>query len=326
MTPDPAALRLRAYAHHKLDCASRQVRCIDIGEYVPKGLDCTCGLTQVLALLSPGGETAGDLYLKAADEHFVHASDCSDDECRTCTLLINRMRLARKVWLNSSHQSVAAHRSPGGETETPEVIKTLKAEDDRHYCRYVEDAMRKPELLGAESKLVNQTFTLDNLHAFQEHSRLYGQHLGLMKAINVLSKLAAPRPAENPLDRVLLKMITQPLGNLLARIHGDGGHYQDKVGTIQAIVDAEKVVVARMQELAERPVETRWHPIATCDEGVDVIGYFPGFSEEYQRMVVHRLEGDWYQQDADLCPEPLEEHPTLWHPLPAPPTEKGSET
>ena len=167
---DPAALRLRAYAHHKLDCASRQVRCIDIGEYVPKGLDCTCGLTQVLALLSPGGET-----------------ETKDD-----------------------------------------LIEDLKTD-----C----------STLRAEIQFLK----------------------------------------------------------------GDYAEY-------------------RRRHPAPRPAETRWHPIATCDEGVDVIGYFPGFSEEYQRMVVHRLEGDWYQQDADLCPEPLEEHPTLWHPLPAPPTEKGSET
>ena len=57
MTPDPAALRLRDYVQHKDGCDSRQVKCIDIGEFVPKGLACTCGLSDLLALLSPGGET-----------------------------------------------------------------------------------------------------------------------------------------------------------------------------------------------------------------------------------------------------------------------------
>lgn len=34
----------------------------------------------------------------------------------------------------------------------------------------------------------------------------------------------------------------QALGNLLARIHRDGGHYQQKHGTRKAIEDAEKIV------------------------------------------------------------------------------------
>ena len=41
MIPDPAALRLRDYVQHKDGCDSRQVKCIDIGEFVPKGLACT---------------------------------------------------------------------------------------------------------------------------------------------------------------------------------------------------------------------------------------------------------------------------------------------
>lgn len=41
------------------------------------------------------------------------------------------------------------------------------------------------------------------------------------------------------------------LGNTLARIHGDGGHYQEKHGTDRAVVDADRIVVNRNAELDE---------------------------------------------------------------------------
>ena len=50
--------------------------------------------------------TAGDLYLAALDEWFWHGESCQVDTCDTCTLLINRVRLARKVWQSSQHRSV----------------------------------------------------------------------------------------------------------------------------------------------------------------------------------------------------------------------------
>lgn len=76
----------------------------------------------------------------------------------------------------------------------------LKAEADRHYCRYIDDATRKGLLLGAEAKLKAGTFTLANLHAFQEHSHLYGKHAALQQAVNaledVLALLHRPHPSE----------------------------------------------------------------------------------------------------------------------------------
>ena len=38
------------------------------------------------------------------------------------------------------------------------------------------------------------------------------------------------------------KDVLVALGNLLAVIHGDGGHHQSAVGTVQACKDAESVV------------------------------------------------------------------------------------
>lgn len=50
--------------------------------------------------------TAGDLYLAALDEWFSHGEACRVDACATCVLLINRVRLARKVWRSSQHVGV----------------------------------------------------------------------------------------------------------------------------------------------------------------------------------------------------------------------------
>lgn len=33
-------------------------------------------------------------------------------------------------------------------------------------------------------------------------------------------------------------------------------------------------------------------------------------------MVCHKLDGDWFQQDADSCPDALDEAPTFWMSLP----------
>lgn len=40
-----------------------------------------------------------------------------------------------------------------------------------------------------------------------------------------------------------LEAASEHLGNLLAVIHGDGGHYQDEHGTAKAVADAEAKVV-----------------------------------------------------------------------------------
>lgn len=64
-----------------------------------------------------------------------------------------------------------------------------------------------------------------------------------------------------------------------------------------------------------------WQPIETCPEGVDVIAFFPDANEEYQRMVVHKLDGDWYAQDVNASPDPIDDvTPTHWMPMPELPT------
>lgn len=51
--------------------------------------------------------TAGDLYLAALDEWFAHCLGCDADTCETCVTVLNRARLARKVWQSSAHAGVA---------------------------------------------------------------------------------------------------------------------------------------------------------------------------------------------------------------------------
>lgn len=50
--------------------------------------------------------TAGDLFAQAADAFCEHAERCNADECEDCVLLVNRLRLARKVWHNSEHRAL----------------------------------------------------------------------------------------------------------------------------------------------------------------------------------------------------------------------------
>lgn len=53
--------------------------------------------------------TAGDLYLAAVEEWLAHMDVPHDDQeaCSECVLLVNRVRLARKVWQSSSHKGVS---------------------------------------------------------------------------------------------------------------------------------------------------------------------------------------------------------------------------
>lgn len=62
-----------------------------------------------------------------------------------------------------------------------------------------------------------------------------------------------------------------------------------------------------------------WQQIETLSEGVDALLVFPDFNEEYRVMIGHLLDGDWYPQDADMCPEPFDAKPTHWMPVPEPP-------
>lgn len=64
-----------------------------------------------------------------------------------------------------------------------------------------------------------------------------------------------------------------------------------------------------------------WQPIETAPEGEDVIAFFPDANEECQRMIAHRLDGDWYPQDASIGESIDDVQPTHWMPLPAPPAD-----
>ena len=64
---------------------------------------------------------------------------------------------------------------------------------------------------------------------------------------------------------------------------------------------------------------SEWQPISTLEEGVDALLFFPDHNDEYQRMIGHLLDGDWYPQDSDANPDPFETKPTYWMEIPAPP-------
>lgn len=62
----------------------------------------------------PRAASAGDLYLAAVEEWTDHAEACNRDVCEACVLLINRMRLARKVYRNSAHKAATTDRLLAG--------------------------------------------------------------------------------------------------------------------------------------------------------------------------------------------------------------------
>jgi len=54
--------------------------------------------------------TAGDLYLQACESWIAHMDEPhapTDEDCPTCELHMNRVRLARAVWQKSQHQAVS---------------------------------------------------------------------------------------------------------------------------------------------------------------------------------------------------------------------------
>ena len=69
-----------------------------------------------------------------------------------------------------------------------------------------------------------------------------------------------------------------------------------------------------------------WLPIATApkDDGLDIIAFFPDFSEDANVMIAHRIGKDWYEQNIDSCPNPLPGEPTHWMPLPPRPAAKDA--
>jgi len=75
-----------------------------------------------------------------------------------------------------------------------------------------------------------------------------------LRMLDVLRKYLEDFGEEEALEYrpVAVELIsdTQHLGNLLARIHRDGGHYQDKHGTAKAVADAD-AIICQLQALEE---------------------------------------------------------------------------
>ncbi len=83
-----------------------------------------------------------------------HATKCNADECLTCQLAINRLRLAYKVWENSEHKLVAA---------------TVLQERDAHDLR-----LRKLEVLvgGANVEERIHNILADQAFAWTAHGKM----------------------------------------------------------------------------------------------------------------------------------------------------------
>lgn len=78
--------------------------------------------------------TAGDLLVRAVDLAMQHGMSCTAEECPHCDAGFNQIRLAYKVWANSTHKSTSAACDPV-DTYTPMLWATLN--EGEKYIEYV---------------------------------------------------------------------------------------------------------------------------------------------------------------------------------------------
>ena len=83
---------------------------------------------------------------------------------------------------------------------------------------------------------------------YEEARALIQEHLdygGSLDSHGLAVAMSAPSAsiADTALKEAGEKEVTKAVGNLLARIHRDGGHYQAEHGTLKALEDAEREVV-----------------------------------------------------------------------------------
>lgn len=57
-------------------------------------------------------KSAGDLLLEVVDPFLEHGYACGEAECDECVRLINRVRVAHKVWQSSEYKRVSAAERP----------------------------------------------------------------------------------------------------------------------------------------------------------------------------------------------------------------------
>jgi len=85
-------------------------------------------------------KTAGDLLIEAVDKHFAHLMTCPLAECRTCTVGINRIRLAHTVWHTSAHKQAS-------ESPDLQLLKRLviahDAEQDEEFTEAIRAARQR---------------------------------------------------------------------------------------------------------------------------------------------------------------------------------------
>lgn len=118
-------------------------------------------------------------------------------------------------------------------------------------------------------------------------------------------KLVSTYEAENhPLECYEYRLINiQPaLSELLAVMHGDGGHHEEKVGTLQAIKDAQELIHTKWVKQEQSEVERlREEPIG-IDAGKlvrDEIEYERNLNRQYQEKC-YRLESKIQELESKL--------------------------
>ena len=110
----------------------------------------------------------------------------------------------------------------------------------------------------------------------------------------------------------------QEVSNLLAVIHGDGGHYQHEHGTAKAATDALAKYNAIKQQIAEAAPKQAmgWRPIESAPrDGTRVLLYFAGLDHVEDATIT---EDGYCLFDGESFNQP----PTHWQPLdelPSPP-------
>ena len=112
------------------------------------------------------------------------------------------------------------------------------------------------------------------------------------------------------------------LSNLLALIHGDGGHYEAAHGTDEAVRDALVEVLGRTgfdDEPSDAGMRDGWRDIASAPkDGTWILAWLGGVANVAD--TIQWAFGGWWNGDSGFVSSSAT--PAHWRPLPPPPTKE----